>query len=58
MPGGISLLIQRGWEDQWQARLQMVNQKSCIIRFENAQGASGEKSSSVLIREIRGEKSC
>jgi glycosyltransferase involved in cell wall biosynthesis len=34
----------------------MENQKSCNIRFANDPGASGENSSSVIIRDIRGQK--
>ena len=43
-------------EGQAQAGLQMENQKSCNIRFANDPGASGENSSSVIIRDIRGQK--
>ena len=35
---------------------EMENQKSCNIRFANDPGASGENSSSVIIRDIRGQK--
>jgi glycosyltransferase involved in cell wall biosynthesis len=43
-------------EGRSQAGLQMENQKSCNIRFANDPGASGENSSSVIIRDIRGQK--
>ena len=44
-------------EGQSQAGLQMDNQKNRAIRPANALRASGEKSESVLIRDIRGQKS-
>ena len=42
-------------EGQSQAGLQMGNQKNRAIRLANAPGASGENSSSVSIRDIRGQ---
>ena len=44
-------------EGQSQAGLQMGNQKNRAIRLANAPGASGENSSSVSIRDIRGQNS-
>ena len=55
--GGNQLADSAGFlEGQSQAGLQMENQKSCNIRFANDPGASGENSSSVIIRDIRGQK--
>ena len=55
--GGNQLADSAGFlEGQAQAGLQMENQKSCNIRFANDPGASGENSSSVIIRDIRGQK--
>lgn len=42
-------------EDRSQAGLQMVNQKNCAIRLANDPSAFGDNSSSVSIREIRGQ---
>ena len=44
-------------EGQSQAGLQVGNQKNRAIRLSNAPGASGENSSSVSIRDIRGQNS-
>jgi glycosyltransferase involved in cell wall biosynthesis len=44
-------------EGQSQAGSQMGNQKNRAIRLANAPGASGENSSSVCIRDIRGQNS-
>ena len=55
--GGNQLADSAGFlEGQSQAGLQRENQKSCNIRFANAPGASGENSSSVIMPDIRGQK--